>query len=301
MVLSDFNIIKLRATFRAEEKGLLPVYLGSMIRGILSQSMRHLVCIAPKVQCHMCDHAPDCDYATFYNPPGGLAGSVKPYVIHVPTRDKEQWTKGDLLSFDITFFGHTTSAAEYYVAGILAMEKYGWGANRLKFSLQEIVNVYDQTLVWSGGDIWVHHLESFSIQEEGRLTNSVFLRFNSPTRIFVKSRLLKALNFEHIIRSIMIRINLLLHAYEGVVLEWNEEAMLAEARQIRTVEEDWQFVDFKRYSRTYNRKLSLPSITGYARYEGDISSFTPLLEIGELIQIGKNTTHGFGNYNLYYA
>lgn len=301
MVLEGFNIIKLRATFQAEEKGQLPPYLGSMIRGILSQSMRHLVCIAPKVQCHLCEHAPECDYANYHNPPGTSAGSVKPYVIHVPVRDKVHWHKGDLLTFDITFFGHTTSAAEYYVAGLLAMEKYGWGANRLKFSLQQIVNAQDQTLVWSGDEIWTHHLAAFSIQEEGRLTNSVFLRFNSPTRILVNRRLLKSLSFEHVIRSIMIRIKLLLHAYEGVLLEWNEEAMLNEARQIQTVEEDWKFVDFKRYSRTYNRKLSLPSITGYARYVGDLSAFTPLLEIGQLIQIGKNTTHGFGNYDLYYA
>jgi len=40
---------------------------------------------------------------------------------------------------------------------------------------------------------------------------------------------------------------------------------------------------------------------GYARYEGDITPFTPLLEIGQLIQIGKNTTHGFGHYEIYYG
>src|SRR5690625_535000 len=109
------------------------------------------------------------------------------------------------------------------------------------------------------------------------------------------------MQLEHIICAILTRVKLLLHAYSGVVLEWNEKAILKEARQIKTVEEDWQFIDFKRYSYTYNRKLGLPSIMGYARYEGDITPFTPLLEIGQLIQIGKNTTHGFGHYEIYYG
>src|SRR5699024_2431269 len=134
-----------------------------------------------------------------------------------------------------------------------------------------------------------------------RKSYRVLLRFISPTRILVNRRLVKNLQFEHIIRSILTRVKLLLHAYSGVVLEWNEEAILKEARQIKTVEEDWQFIDFKRYSYTYNRKLRFPSIMGYTGYDGNITPFTPLLEIGQLIQIGKNTTHGFGHYEIYYG
>jgi len=301
MVFTELPIIKLRAIFQAKESGQLPPFLGSMIRGVLGHAMRDLVCIAPDVPCHVCDLSNECDYATYFNPPGTFAGSVKPYVIHVPTRNKTNWNKGDLLTFDITFFGYSTIEAEYYIEGLLAMEEYGFGAHRLKFSLQQIINLCDQTLIWSGGETWLHHLQPFVIDEEERKSYRVLLRFISPTRILVNRRLVKNLQFEHIIRSILTRVKLLLHAYSGVVLEWNEEAILKEARQIKTVEEDWQFIDFKRYSYTYNRKLGLPSIMGYARYEGDITPFTPLLEIGQLIQIGKNTTHGFGHYEIYYG
>ena len=301
MALSELKFIKLRIIFRAEESGRLPPFLGSTVRGILGHSMRNLVCVAPNVKCHLCEYVTDCDYATYFNPPGSFAGSIKPYVIHVPIRDKVNWYKGDLLSFDLTFFGKSTTAIDYYMAGILGMEKYGWGAQRLKFSLQQVVNISDQSLVWSGGETWWHHMKAFSINDEGRFTNSVLLRFTSPTRIVVKQNLVKQLEFKHIIRSIMTRIKLLLHGYAGVVLEWDEEKLLTDAQAIKTVEEAWEFEDFKRYSRTYNRQLRLPSIMGYARYEGDITPFTPLLEIGQLLQIGKNTTHGFGHYDLYYG
>src|SRR5699024_11800840 len=96
----------------------------------------------------------------------------------------------------------------------------------------------------------------------------------------------------------MTRIKLLLHGYAGVVLEWDEEKLLTDAQAIKTVEEAWEFVDFKRYSRTYNRQLRLPSIMGYARYEGDITPFTPLFEIGQLLQICKKTNPDFVFYYI---
>lgn len=87
MVLENLQVVKLRAVFQAMEEGELPPYLGSMIRGILGHAMRNIVCIAPKVQCHLCEIATSCDYATYFNSPGTSAGSIKPYVIYVPVKD----------------------------------------------------------------------------------------------------------------------------------------------------------------------------------------------------------------------
>lgn len=127
------------------------------------------------------------------------------------------------------------------------------------------------------------------------------MRFNSPTRVIMKQKLQRELNFEQIIQSILTRITLVFHAYGGVKIDFDEERLLQKAQEVETIEKEWQFVDFKRYSITYNRKLGLPAIEGYARFKGDITPFTPLLEIGQVLQIGKNTTHGFGNYQLYYV
>lgn len=303
MVLDQLKMIKLRVIFRAEEKGQLPPYLGSTIRGILGHSMRQLVCIAPSTPCHQCPYATDCDYATFFNPPGSFAGSVKPYVIYVPLRNKTEWQRGDLLPFEITFFGHAIQAADYYLAGILGMEDFGWGAQRLKFSLQQITNTYDNTLIWSGGDVFFHHLNPFTLSDLNKIVynpRGVFLRFNSPTRILIRRTLVKKIHFEHIIRAILIRLNLLLHAFVGVQVKWNEEAILEEAKCIEVIEENWKFVNFKRYSFSYDRKLRLPSVIGYARFTGNLEPFTTFLEMGKFVHIGKNATHGFGNYHLYY-
>lgn len=300
MKFEGMSVLKLRSVFKVEEEGELPAYLGSMIRGVLSRSMRNLVCIAPNVQCHLCEFSSTCDYTNRFNSAGNIAGSVNSYVAHVPVRNKIHWKRGDTLTFDITIFGSSTLAAEYYVAGILSMGDYGFGVRRLRFSPVQIMNVNDESLVWSNGEMWVHNLLPDRLYVEGRATNSVLLRFHSPTRIVVSKKLQRQLRFVDVIRALLTRMRLLTHAYEGTILNWDETTMLEKAKNIRTVEEHWEFVDFKRYSRTYDRKLGLPAIEGYARYEGDLTPFTPLLEAGKVVQIGKNTTHGFGHYELYY-
>lgn len=297
----EIKVLQLRVILKSEDNGTLPAYLGSTIRGVLGHAMRRQVCIAPKLRCHLCNVAENCDYAKHFNSPGNIAGSVNPFVIHVPIKNKRNWQRNDLLIFDITIFGSSTLAASYYISSILSMGEYGLGVNRLLFSPVQIINLYDNTLVWSNGRTWEDHLYPYLLRGKERTANSVTLRFDSPTRILVKRKLQKRLTFMTVIQSLFTRIQLLFHAYEGIKLNIDEEKWLEKAVEIRTVEEDWQFVDFERYSYTYNRKLQLPAIEGYVRYEGNLTPFTPILEMGKVIQIGKNTTHGFGHYELYYA
>lgn len=298
----DLKVLKLRAVFRAEENGELPAYLGSTIRGVLGHALRNSVCVTtPNVRCHECPFSETCEYTAHFYSTGNIAGSVNPFVLHVPIRNKTKWERGDILSFDITIFGKSTLAADFYVNGILNMAHYGFGINRLKFTPVHIINVFDKTLIWSDQQIWMRNFQPFYLNIEGRETNSALLRFNSPTRVVMNQKLQHKLTFEQIIQAILTRIRLVLHAYEGIILEVNEEEVLEEARKIKTVEEEWHYIDFKRYSKTYNGKLGLPAIEGFVRFQGNITPFTKLLEVGEIVHIGKNTTHGFGNYTLYYV
>lgn len=300
MMALELNMLKLRAIFQAEEAGELPPFLVSTIRGVLGHAMRDGVCVKPNLRCHLCELADQCDYTAYFSTAGNIAGSVNPFVLHVPLQNKTTWQRGDLLRFDITVFGRTTTAADFYVNGLLKMAEYGWGAKRLKFTPVQILNAFDKSLVWSNGVMWPENLRPNVTKARGRKTDSVLIRFDAPTRVVVKQKLQEKLTFELIIKAILTRIRLLLHAYEGTLLDWDEAAILAHAREIETVEENWQFIDFKRYSQTRKGKLELPAIRGYARFCGDLTPFTPLLEIGEIVHIGKNTTHGFGNYELYY-
>ena len=90
-------------------------------------------------------------------------------------------------------------------------------------------------------------------------------------------------------------------AYTDYLMEWDQEEMLRQAAQVKTVAEHWNYLDFSRYSiNSPSGKLELPARTGWALYEGDLGAFVPYLEAGRYLHVGKNTTIGFGRYELYY-
>ncbi|HLS67269.1 MAG TPA: CRISPR system precrRNA processing endoribonuclease RAMP protein Cas6 [Pseudogracilibacillus sp.] len=297
----SLQTLQLQTTFEAKEDGMLPAYLGSTLRGVLGHAMRHPVCIKPNERCHLCSYAKSCNYANFFNSPGNVAGAVNPYVLHVPVRDKVHWKKGDLCTFDITIFGEATAAANYYLSGIINMGNYGWGVNRLQFKPVHMINKMDQTIVWKNEQTWENNLKAYPLEVNHRTALGIYIHFVSPTRILVKRKLQRRLSFYTIVQSILRRIQLISQAYAQQVNAWDEDLLLEKAKAVEVVEEDWQYVDFKRYSKTYNRKLQLPAIEGYAQFSGDITPFIPLLELGKTFHIGKNSTHGFGRYELYYV
>lgn len=297
----QFHFLHFRALFTARESGQLPPYLGSTLRGVLGHAMRDLVCRYPRLPCHQCEISKECPYANSFNSPGNVGGAVNPWVLYVPMRDKGTWQVGDSLAFDLTVIGNAAELGSFYLDGIRNMERFGWGASRLRFGLTQIIDPLRQALIWSGGQVLTDRLELHRLPANERVADSVLIRFHTPLRLLVSRKLCLRPTFRDLVQSIARRISLLSQAYTGQPIRWNEEAILNQAEHVCTSEEEWRFVDLERYSMTYERKLSLDGIEGWARYEGDITPFIPLLEAGRWLHAGKNATHGFGRYETFYA
>lgn len=299
-MFKHLELFTMRAYFRAREEGILPAYLGSTIRGVLGHCMREFACIYPNVKCHLCGHAPECDYAQHFCSPGHEAGAVNPYIICTPVRGKTRWSEGDTLVFDLTLTGKSANSAGIFLDGLQAMSERGWGARQMRFKLEQVTSPHSGQIVWSGGKSWLRNIRPQGLETGGRQAQSVLIRFDSPTRVVVQQQVCESLTFAQIVMAASRRIALLSHAYAGVRMAWDEEGLLREAGRIRTVEESWTRIDFARYSINRPNKLELPAIEGWARFEGDLEPFTAILEAGQRLHIGKNATHGFGHYELFY-
>lgn len=299
-MFDHIKTLTLRVIYEAQDQGSLPPYLGSTIRGVIGHRLREFACHFPNVKCHLCNLAKECSYALHFCSPGNEAGAVNPYVIHPLVRDKTKWQAGDPLSFDITLIGNTADQAGLYIDALQDDKSQGWGAARLPFRLQQIIDPLRQTLIWSSGKSWMRNCRPVPLRTEQRRAHAAVVRFDSPVRLLVSQQLRSSVTFADLIQSLSRRLALLSHAYTGRRLQWDEEAMLGAAKQIETVAQQWREVDFKRYSINRTDKLALPAIEGWARYEGDLTPFTPILAAGEKLHIGKNATIGFGQYVVHY-
>lgn len=301
LMFTYMNWLTLRVTFEAQRNGNLPVYLGSTVRGVLGHSLRKMVCPTPKLKCAKCVLAEDCAFTKYFASWKNPAGSVNPFVLHVLTMGKTHWQKGDICEFDITLFGAVNQRIDLIIEMIRRVEQFGWGSERIPFQLLKITNLTTQKLVWCNNKKWLKNATSKPLDCQEQQASYVFMQFDVPLRLEKSHQLITEPSFEDIIRATTRRISLLSHAYASHQLEWDEEAMLAVAREVKTSKAKWQRNEFRRYSMNQkNNELKVDNITGWACYEGDITPFTPLLEAGQLLHIGRNATHGFGRYTIDY-
>ncbi|MEE0418432.1 MAG: CRISPR system precrRNA processing endoribonuclease RAMP protein Cas6 [Lachnospiraceae bacterium] len=295
------KILTLRATYECQEGGRLPSYLGSTIRGVLGHCIREFCCSYPSQRCFRCERKSTCLYVQCFSNTGGEAGAVNPYVLYVHGEGRERWNKGDICVFDITVLGTGTERAGAYLDALQAAEHKGWGAERLSFRLMQVIDPDSGKLIYAGGKSWIRNLSPRPLQITERKASYASLFFNTPLRIVSGGKLFEELSFRMLMQFLIRRISLLTKAYTEFQLEWDEEELLNQAGEVRTRNESWREIPFSRYSMNQEKgKLNLPARAGWVLYEGDISRFVPILEVGKYLRVGKDATIGFGHYEVFY-
>lgn len=298
----DFiNLLTLQAAFTSEGEGHLPEYLGSTIRGIMGHCFRDIVCSVQNRKCFACDKQYDCPYVYNYCNTRGEGGAVNPFVLYPHTEGKTEWKAGDVCIFDITLFGQAALSPEIFLEALKRMERKGWGAERLPFKLQRIVDLDSKRLVYACNRTWLKNIGRYTMEIREKNADMALIVFDTPVRIVSGGSVCSELPFHLLMRFLMGRFALMTQAFTDFVIQWDQEEMLKKAEDIRVVEQEWKRIEFTRYSMNQKGgRLELPAQLGWVLYEGDLSDFIPYLEAGRYLHVGKNTTIGFGHYNIFY-
>lgn len=297
IVFGHMNILTLRVMFVSCEAGRLPAFLGSTIRGLIGHAMYRF-----QVPLARSKEFGKNSFIEQFSTSGNAGGAVNGYALRVETKEKVEWKEGDICQFDLTLIGSMSEQAGVFLDALQEMDRMGWGAQRIKFQLLQVTNLDTGRLIWHGGKTWLRNMQSLPLDCPENPANIAVFHFCSPTRLLASSQLIQAPTFAHIVESLSRRLSLLSEAYTDTTINFRTEEMLAAAKKVETTKSSLRVTEFKRYSMNrHDHKLPLSGIEGIARYEGDLTSFTSLLEAGRKINIGKNATHGFGYYEVYYV
>lgn len=295
------KMMTLRATFAAEGAGTLPPFLGSTVRGILGHCFREFVCDKRSDKCFACDDRYSCSYVRFFSNTGAEGGALNPYVLNVHVRGKTEWAVGDECVFDLRLFGNVAANPGIYLDALVKMEEKGWGVQRIPYSLKSVTDPDTGRLIYAAGKNWMGNLVPHSMKMPEGNPGAVLVAFQSPLRIVSRKELFKSLPFDTFIRFLARRISNMAQIYTDFRMELDEQEMMERASGIQCTASLWRDVPFSRYSMNQkNGKLELPAKTGWALYEGELSPFVPYIEAGRYLHVGKNTTIGFGQYEVYY-
>lgn len=295
------KIVTLRASFMCEKSGTLPPYLGSTIRGIMGHCFRKFACVQPNTKCFLCEQRENCIYVKYFSNTGKVGGAINSYAIWVLRNGKTQWQEGDECVFELTLFGNAAEESGIYLDAIMAMEHMGWGAMRLPFKLIRITNVQTGKLISASKRTWIRNLSSSYLETIDNNAKTAFISFDTPLRIVSGGKLCRVPTFEMLMQFLMRRFSLISQVHSDELIEWDQENILKQARQVNLVDYKLREVNFERYSMNHKEnKLELPAIEGWMLYEGEMTSLIPILEAGKYLRIGKGATIGFGHYETFY-
>jgi CRISPR-associated endoribonuclease Cas6 len=295
----------------AKEPLILPPYKGSTLRGGFGNALRKTVCTLRKNNCHDCLLKEKCVYSyIFETPPPSDTKIMRkyetaphPFIIEPPAERRRGYKPDNEITFKLTLIGKAIDYLPYFIYTFDELGKIGIGKGRGKYKLKEALA--------GGRKIYSHKtktLKSFSISKitipmplntRGSKTNTLTLKFLTPTRIVYSGRLTLDLEFHVLIRNLLRRVALIYYFHAGGdPSDWQFNEIISMAKDINVREKNLRWHDWARYSTRQDTRMKMGGFVGEITFEGNITPFMPLLKAGEVLHIGKGTSFGLGKYEI---
>lgn len=201
----------------------------------------------------------------------------KPFVILPPLDERESYPKGYRFQVDVTLFG---KAAQHYMVVQSAIEqlgcKIGIGSNSGKYKIIGIEH--------SAPEMQAHNMDV----KKQHLKISFSTRFRTKTN---DKLLTKAPPFSLFIARLITRLNKLEETYAQSHSDFQN--LLSESKQVCLTNSTLKWEDWRRSTK---EKMVFGGLMGDVCYEGDLTPFMDLLQLGEWLHVGKQTSFGLGKY-----
>lgn len=292
-----YSIIKLEIRFLEDSK--LNINKQSAIRGIIGNTLINENCIMSrdKRECKECSLSNKCIAHNIFSPKIKMENSeegVSPFVIICDDK-RERIEKGDTLTFSMIFFCDTVS----YIPLIIRAVRRAGKTLGIEKNFFELINVFndEEKLIYDGKRVNLTRVNVKIINDyiNARLSvsNDVsIIKIINPIRYKKNKRFNDNLEEEDLINLVRRRLTTLA-SLENRVIETEGDY------RIEIKDKDLYWEEFNRYSNRQGTKMKLGGVKGILEL-GEISEDAKkLLIAGELINVGKNTSVGLGDYILY--
>lgn len=293
----------------------LPYYKGSTFRGVFGNTFKRVVCVFKNKECDECILKQSCVYAYVFETPllrkdKVIFNMVKyrtiphPFIIEPPEDVRKYYKPAVELFFTIILIGKAVSYLPYFIYTFSECGKNGIGKGRGRFNLKQVV-AEDKNLIYDiqESKIIVPEAKFLEVNEDihfdDKVEENITLNLITPTRVKDNNKLVRYLEFNILIKALMLRLNLINFFHcDGEEAKWDYKKILEKSKEVKIIEDRTRWLDWERYSSRQQTKMKLGGIVGIIKYDGNISPFKELLKVGEILHIGKNTTFGLGKYKI---
>jgi len=255
-------------------------FIGSTLRGAFGVSLKKVVCINPSYACEGCFAKDNCLFYDFYE----LKNRAHQYRFDFDMNPKNY-------DFSLYLFEGATEKLPYVISAIHKMlTEQGLGVNRDKFEIENIL--CNNKSIYNEGkfDLKDVQKKEFTPKVLTNNNNNITLQLLTPLRMKYQGKLLnKKPPLETLLYSITNRLA------EIKELPKNK---LTFTPSYKEKSAKVQFVDQTRRSNRQKTKLQIGGVMGEIVYAEIDEKSLILLELGEIIGVGKQTVFGMGKISL---
>ena len=242
----------------------------------------------------------------------------RPYVIVPPLEGARCYQPDEQFAFGMTIIGDTIQLLPYIMLSLAQLEAEGLGhrleanaGRRGRFQIERVEVSHpwsgQRQTIYQGGSPQVNtpivsvHVEE-CLQRAAHLNQEhVTVDFITPLRLVDHGHLVQQASFRPLIQRLLERYLSLERYYGTADLPFTREdkvALLQQADDIVCSEDRTEWYDLKSYSNRQKRSTPIGGLRGKATFRGVLTALLPLLTVGELIHVGKDTVKGNGWYRI---
>ena len=329
--MTNLNYVRLRPRFTAQTDLVLPMHKGATLRGMLSTALRQDCCPDLDRSCQACRRAAGCAYAVMEERKTESGEDLpSPYVIDAADLTDRLYPAGAELAFDLVLFGPAVS-----IAGEVGRSLERWKfleAGRFKaFISDKEISTYGDPYRWPAHD-WFRgrlRLKGFDSEsgclplpewnrseagnageKEAYIKNhgvwDVKVDLTSPYRIFHKQLITpEMLSTNIFFKTLTTRLSAAKNNFDALSKkEKSSVKKLFTEVDIKSVE-----IDSKKTELSLVRRYKSPDLPFYLSdgltgtlYLRNLSDrLVSWIVAGQVLQIGKLVTHGFGTYRTQFT
>jgi len=248
-------------------------FIGSTLRGAFGVSLKKVVCINPSYNCEGCFAKENCLFYDFFE----RKNSAHPYRFDFELNPKSY-------DFSLYLFEAATDKLPYVLSAIHKMlTVQGLGVKRETFEIESIT-CNDQK-VYEDGKFDLENIKTKEFQPH-ESAPSVSLELQTPLRMKYQGKLL---NQKPPLEPLLYSIQNRLHEIKQL-----PKTKLTFTPHYKEAKAKVRFVDQTRRSNRQRTKLQIGGIVGAITYDEIDDKSLILLQLGEILGVGKQTVFGMG-------
>lgn len=300
----NIRYVDLKFVIKFDENCRMPEHKTSALRGGMGQMLLKQNCIHDE-NCERCDFENEClvrrmMYAKYeIQPPFASRGDSMGYVMECDSK-KEYFRKGECLEFHLLLYGKLIVYFSQFLQAFYMLGQTGLGKEHARYRILYVENENGERVV-DGTQVYLQRLGVRTIGEYVMERKNALaqagcrneITFVTPVTLKYEGEFLKEFHAQAIVRSVLRRIYCF-DCFEGLdipLMELEEELP-------EIVNQEVTFESQLRFSSTMGKKMSLKGIRGSVIFDYLPEELLLALLAGEKLHIGKNTSFGFGKYEV---